>query len=352
MSIFTRLNKGFGDMFKNIIISSLMYLFIILSGCSETNVSSSDKEKMKAHYTAEDVKLSQYNWQGDIPTAGKIRVNNPFGNISTKNTNYDNVSIAGAIQLIGNEASQPNITVRDDNGVTVVDVSYPNGDKDKYGRKIGRVDQGVYVPRSVIVDLQTDYGAIKSRKHKSNMILKTNSGDIKVGSSGTIQATSNSGDIKLHIQKAKHQDVLFIEENKRRLSHITSESGAISISLANNLDMQLNLQALSGISSNLNEFKEVRLIESSNDKLTAVLGNGINIYTVKSSQSAISINMSQVKKEVNMANSPTSFSGSITDLKKVEPWQPGDEIFEIQDGRAEKSKEKSKSNPKKKEDKQ
>jgi len=351
-------------MLKKIIISSLMCLFIILNGCGDTDVSPKTNVKMKAHYTAEDVKLSQYNWQGDIPTAGKIRVNNPFGNISTKNTNYDNVSIAGAIQLIGNEATQPNITVRDENGVTVVDVSYPNGDKDQYGRKIGRVDLGVYVPRSVIVDLQTDYGAIKSRKHKSNMILKTNSGDIKVGASGTIQATSNSGDIKLHIQKAKHQDIRFIEEVKRRLSHITTESGAINISLANNLDMQLNLQASSGISSNLNEFKEVRLIENSNNNLTAVLGNGINTYTVRSNQSAIAVKMLQVKKDVSMVSSPTSYSGSITDLKKVEPWQPGDEIFEVQDGRAEKTmpkeksigkpkektKEKSKPNSKKKED--
>ena len=328
---------------NNKLISPLLCMLIMINGCnSEEKITTTTPKDSITSYTAKDVKLSQYNWQGDIPASGTIRINNPYGNISTKNTNFNNISISGAIQLIGENAKEPIIEVNNDNGTTVLTVLYPNGDTDSYGRKIGRVDLGVYVPRNVRVDLQTDYGAIKARKHQSNMILKSNSGEIKVGTSGTVQIKSSSGDIKFHIQKVKDQDNRFIESNKKRHSSIISETGNIALTFGNDLDIEFDIQAQSEITTNLASFKEILPILHTPQQIKATLGKATNYFEIQSQQGDVSMNISRVKPITNNVSSPISFNGNINDLPTVKPWKPGDEIIEIQDGKSDRTKKDTK----------
>jgi|GEM_PF-1099153 len=333
------------------------FSLLLVIGCSEEfNTSNQEVDdgpsKNVQPYTAQDVKLEQYSWQGDIPRANKIRVVNPYGGIITKNTNYRNVSVAGAIQLIGPKASAPRISARDENGVTILQVSYPDGNHDRFGRLTGRVDLGVYVPRGVTVDLQTDFGDIKSRKHKSNMILRTNSGKIKVGTSGRVQAFTDTGDIKLHIQKAKHQDPRFVESDKKRLSQVLSDSGKIELSVSPGLDIEFNALGQLGVTSNLMSNDKVNVQTKTDTHLLASLGKGTNTFAIEARNNAIDIKLLKSAGQISTASKPQSFDGNLKDLPKVKLWQPGDPIEEMQDGRADKqnNKQNNKQKSKKKAD--
>jgi len=244
----------------------------------------------------DNVVIQQYKWQAAIPSSGKVKVINRFGSISIKNINQPIVAVTGAMQLIGETPAQATVISTQADGVQIIEVTYPEGNTDKFGHKRGRVDLGVFVPKGVSLTLITDFGDIKSRKLKSNVIAKTNSGKIKIGSNSTIQASTNTGDIKLTIQKNNSKQARFIESTKTRFNTLTSKVGNIQVYLQDNVNVSLSANSKNSIKNNLRVNNSTKISANTKQLFSAVLGKGTRHYEIKSQAGAINIHRSEWHK--------------------------------------------------------
>lgn len=173
------------------------------------------------------VSVEHYKYFGELPKAKKVRVINPYGSITSRNTSYDTIELSGIIQKIGEPGAKHDIEIKDNQGVTEVVIRYPQGNQDAKGRLTGRFDIGVWVPAYVDVELITDFGDIKVKNSASNIIANSNSGKIRVSSSGTVAAHSYSGDVKIELQQAstiKTPAKLF----RQRQASVSTQTNTIS----------------------------------------------------------------------------------------------------------------------------
>lgn len=150
------------------------------------------------------VTLEQYKYVGELPKAKKLRVINPFGNITSRSSSYDNIELSGVIQTIGDQGKEHTIDIRDVDGVTEVVVSYPKGNADDSGQLFGRFDLGVWIPAYIDLELVTDFGDIKVKKSGSNVEARSHTGNIKLATSGHATGHSDSG--KVVIKPMAHKE--------------------------------------------------------------------------------------------------------------------------------------------------
>lgn len=207
------------------------------------------------------VTLEHYTWSGNTPKAKVIRVINPFGSITTRNTTHNNVEMSGVIQKIGVLPGQHQIDITDNNGVTEVIVSYPHGNKNSLGQLTGRFDLGVWVPSWVTVEMVTDFGDIKVKKHASNIVATTISGKMTIGTAGLVNANSDSGNIKVDLYGERFKQPMRLSSTKGNVYVNFSQSAA------------LNLLALSGrpIKNNLNDVTAINVSEFNDTQFKAQL---------------------------------------------------------------------------------
>ncbi|MCJ8267862.1 MAG: DUF4097 family beta strand repeat-containing protein [Psychrosphaera sp.] len=223
------------------------------------------------------VKLEHYKWYGEAPKAKLVRVINPYGAISSRNTSYDNIEISGVIQKIGKSPAQHNIDIRDNNGVTEVVVSYPKGNKNAQGQLSGRFDLGVWVPSWVNVEMITDFGDIKVKKHTSNITAKTISGKIKIGTTGLVQAQSDSGDITVD---------LFGDRFKKSM-RVSSNKGDVKVSLVQTARVTVQAQSNQPIKHNLQAYQAI--------KVTELPGHAFKAQLAKADQTATDLQLSSMQ---------------------------------------------------------
>lgn len=221
-----------------------------------------------------DFKLEHYKWYGETPKAKLVRVINPFGAISTRNTSYDNIEISGAIQKIGKTPAQHKIDITDNNGVTEVVVSYPNGNKNAQGQLTGRFDLGVWVPAWVNVEMVTDFGDIKAKKHSSNLSATTTSGKIKIASSGTVDAQSDTGDIKVD----------FYGERFKQPMNVSSNTGDVKVNLSQKAKVTLRAASNNPIKHNLNDYQSIKVSDADEHHFKAELAKNSTDLQLSSEQ--------------------------------------------------------------------
>lgn len=216
----------------------------------------------QASQSTPKVVLERYSEVTELPKAKHIRVINPFGNITTRTNSYHKTELSGVIQKIGDHWTAHKIDIRDNNGVTEVVVSYPEGNVDKQGRLTGRFDLGVWVPSFVTVEMVTDYGDIKVKKSSSNIIAKSISGKISIGTSGEVVAQSQSGNVKVNLKGEKF----------RQPMKISSQTGDVRVYISEAANLNLTAKANSISTKNLVKHKNVNVASISETLVSAKLG--------------------------------------------------------------------------------
>lgn len=299
------------------------FLFILISfnilvfACVDKSYAEQDAIKVTQQlkkYSIDDVVIEQYKWQGAIPSSGQVKVINPFGSISVKNINQPIVAVTGAMQLIGHSPTKAKIITKQEHGVQIIEVTYPEGNSDVLGQRTGRVDLGIFVPQGVALTLITNFGDIKSRKLKSNVIAKTYSGKIKIGSSATIQAQTHTGDIKLTIQKDNSKNARFVENSKTRFNTVTSTAGNIQVYLQDNVNISLAANSQRGIKSNLLANKYTQITTKTKGLFTAVLGQGTRHYEINSQTGMIYFYRSEWHKMKLTINEATVNEATVNEV--------------------------------------
>lgn len=306
-----------------------------LAGCSQN--------EEPVSYSKADVKLQKYQWQGPLPQKSLVRVINRFGNITTRNTNQNRIELSGVIQKVGEHAPTPEILISDDDGITLVEVVYDSPTTDNFNNRIGRMDIGVYVPKGVTVEMETDFGNIKAKKHRSNLIAKSQSGKIKLATSGTINATSHSSNITANLLTWSEEK--FKPQNKQRRYQIHSLEGDVQIYFSSQSGLDINLQAGNSITSQSSDLQS--LIAEGINSVQLAIGNKERHLSVSSNQGSIQIDSVKSDSQINTPVTAQSLDTDIRNLPKAETWQPGDPIIEMEDGRSERNSPKQESSSKK-----
>jgi len=311
--------KSLQKRISSINILLAIFLFsIALLGCKESPPS----------YTTSDVTLHKYNWQGDVPTKRKVRLINRYGNISTRNTNQSNIEIAGVIQKVGTDAPTPEVKVVEQDGVMNIEVFYKTASIDKYNNRIGRIDLGIYVPKGVSLELITDFGDIKAKKHRSKIIAKTQTGKIKLSTHNVFQALSYSGDISLDLLNWKRPR--FPVNSKKNQYEAFTREGDIKIYFKNTISLSIHAESGNGIHSydkNLNQAND----SSDSLNFNTQFGSGERELFISTPKGKVEFNVGNV--DVAGVSTPQSSDVNLTDLTPVNQWRPGDAVVEISDGR-------------------
>lgn len=308
-----------------------LFFGLALSGCKD----------IPPDYTKSDVILEKYNWQGELPEKRKVRLINHFGNITTRNTNQKNIEMAGIIQKVGSDAPTPEIKINDNNGVMEIEVTYQSSTIDGYGNRIGRVDLGIYIPKGISLEMVTDFGDIKAKKHQSKLIAKTQSGKIKLSTRNVVRALSYSGDINVDLLEWKKRK--FVTENKKSKYEIFTREGNVKIYFRSPIDLSIHAHTGKGIrtsDSQLLQLVNPSSRERSELAFQAVLGSGQRKLSVTAPNGYVDFNISHIKSDTVNISTPQSIDVDINHLPTVKEWKPGDPVVEIEDGREVNSRDK------------
>ncbi len=299
-----------------ITLLGLALILFSLNGCNQPDE--------KVSYGIEDVKLEKYNWKGKPPKKHKVVVENPYGNIYSRTGSYPIVELSGVMQLIGPNAKRPEIIIQQLNDELHIKVHYDKGIQDRYGNRIARFDLGVFVPEGIELDLTTDFGDIKLKKHNNKISAQTNTGSITGSTRNIIKAHSKEGDIKLNLMSWK--TTLPFASKKLQQYQLQSDRGHIKLMMDQKLPVAIKAIAYQGVQSN-----HAALLEQVTDNaLVAELATPQRVIHVKALQKFINIQLSGSEQQMS-GTSPSSFDGDLRQLPKPKAWQPGDAIIEIED---------------------
>ncbi len=270
------------------------------------------------------VKISSYDWNGKIPESRLVVVKNLYGSIRSRNQIGEEIFLHATIQEIGDDPLKAKFNIEERSGKLYIEVNYAESIKDSQGKLRGRADLSVLFPDDVSVYAETDFGLIKIDKTASHVQAKSQSGAIKLSTTGLFAAISESGTIDLKLRGSKMAGK----------SEATTESGKIKVELFD--DMELRLLASSKGKVSMGKQKEKK-------QLSYEFGQSAVLVDLKSQTGDIQINRIKppaLEKSVKPSN-VTSIDVDLRNLPKSKLWKPGDPIIERDDKRNNSSRAKN-----------
>lgn len=141
-------------------------------------------------------------------TVKHVRIHNPHGSVSIKAIDSRTLGAYEVVQLIGSAPEKPDIQMRIDGDTAVLDVSYASDarhgtDRLINGYRKGRVDLGIFLPAGPDLDVTTTYGDLQVRRVDNEVRARTRDGRLSVAAAGSIDAATDSGELRVFPTQAK-----------------------------------------------------------------------------------------------------------------------------------------------------
>jgi len=297
---------------KTIKIIGLIILMTNLAAAGQSN--SAKKEPVK-------LEIKSFDWQGLIPQSRLVVLKNKYGSIRSRNQSGNEIFVHASIQLIGDTPLEPQFLIRDDGDYLTIEVAYNDFILDDNNQLRGRTDVSILFPDTVSIYAETDKGMIKIDKTASHVEAVSQSGDIKLTTTGLFIAKSSSGDISLRLRGQK-----LLGD-----SQATTDSGKIKADIFN--DMALVLSTKTNGETSLNGDKKLKgFIYNNSSNLTNGNQSRIEFSSVSGDILLNVIAPPALIHSVKPSN-VTSIDVDLRDLKKSKQWKPGDPIIERDDKR-------------------
>lgn len=179
-------------------------------------------------------------------TVKHVRIHNPHGSVSIKAIDSRTLGAYEVVQLIGATPEKPDIQMRIDGDTAVVEVSYASDkrhgtDRLVDGYRKGRVDLGLFLPAGPDLDVTTTYGDLQVRRVNNEVRARTRDGRLSVASGGSIDAATDSGELRVFPTQAKWRKPLKVH----------SRSGNILVEVPLYGEIALDVETGGSISGNV-----------------------------------------------------------------------------------------------------
>jgi hypothetical protein len=190
-----------------------------------------------------------FEWGKDVDGEAPIRtlqLRNDFGDIRARRTGERRLAVSAVIQRLEPAQKGVGVTVERRGAALVVAAAYPAGhvqdsDPTPARDRLDRLDFTVFVPEGVMLEAATLAGTIEARGLSNEVVATTRSGAITLATSGAVHARTESGDVMAILSPAA---------GVRRL-RLESDSGAISVSLPEALDLEIRAGSTGAVTGEL-----------------------------------------------------------------------------------------------------
>lgn len=150
------------------------------------------------------------------PNVKQVRIHNPHGSVGIKSIDNRTLGAYEVVQLIGATPEKPDIQMRLDGDVAVVEVSYASdrrhgADTLVNGFRKGRVDLGMFLPEGPELQVTTTFGDIQVRRINNEVVARTRDGKLMVAGGGSIDAATESGDLRVFPTNAKWRKPMLLK---------------------------------------------------------------------------------------------------------------------------------------------
>ena len=167
---------------------------------------------------------NSHQWFEQIEAGGRLRVNNPYGNIYARFGGYENqVEILATIQRINKEIPELEvIRAETDGGLDVTVRPAATGDRRRAAcrrRAADRVDLVIFVPKDVTLEARTEEGRIEVKGIKGDLEAFSVKGDLWIrGVEGYVRARTERGQVTATLETGvttEHQEHLHADRRHR-----------------------------------------------------------------------------------------------------------------------------------------
>lgn len=260
--------------------------------------------------------IRSYDWHGKIPQSRLVILKNLYGEIRSRNHSDPEIFLHASYQLIGDTPLKPEFKIIEGPDRLMIEVVYSEPLLDKNSQLRGRTDVSILFPDDVSIYAETDSGMIKIDKTASHVEAVTQSGDIKLTTTGLFKVKTDSGTIALRLRGQKQMGE----------STAVSVSGTIKADIFNDMGLYLVNKTAGEITLN-DQLQENEFILQQANNLSAMRfqsdSGNIHLNVIEPPDLEHSVKPSNV----------TSVDVDLRDLKKAKLWKPGDPIFEINEKR-------------------
>ncbi|MBV1909211.1 MAG: hypothetical protein KUG78_07795 [Kangiellaceae bacterium] len=261
-------------------------------------------------FAEQKINLESYDWNGAIPESNVVHVINHYGDIRSRSNSENKVHLHASYQEIGDSPVKPEFVISVIQGNLTIEVKYNQLIFDSKNRLRGRTDLSVLFPPRVKIIAETKDGMIKIDKSASQVDARSDSGSIKLTTTGMFQVNSDSGNISLRLRGM----------HTAGKSYAKSISGTIVADIFDDMDLRLTAKSAAAVLFNGNNMND-RAVYRSQGKATSI----VDFY---SQTGEVRVNIVKPPTLVKSVK-PTVNNIDLRDAQQSPLWKPGDPVKEI-----------------------
>lgn len=170
-----------------------------------------------------------------------ISIENDYGDIRTRTSNDNMLSIIVITQRHVNDTVEPRINVEPDDKNMKISVTYPESDPEVINPHVAnrRVDISLLVPANGNLTIHTTHGRAESKGHRGALKVSTTSGPIVVVTNGEVDAKTQHGDIVATFKSRKWSTS----------SKLKTQTGSIRALLIEHPDVEVDIETAGNITT-------------------------------------------------------------------------------------------------------
>lgn len=144
--------------------------------------------------------IDRFAWRGALEAAREIVVDNPHGDIRARRSDDAEVELLAVIQHADDDPRPPRVVVEREGERIVIRVDMPDRGTpgaNTHGVEADRrrVDISLFVPPSARLDARTRGGLIDAKKLGSDIVARSERGEIRVATEGTVDLENEHGPV-------------------------------------------------------------------------------------------------------------------------------------------------------------
>ena len=219
-------------------------------------------------------RIDGFSWQGDAIPGGVVELSNPFGDIRSRASEDGNIHFQAVIQKFTPQHDRFTFDINRQDSVLRITPRFP----DELSLGKARVDITLLLPPGTQLNARTTSGLIKVDRFRSEMVLRSESGRIKIASALPVDIESVSGDISARLTGQVWE----------RSSRLKTANGQIGVIVAEDAQGKVEITTDGGVAWLRSANGVAELLKFGKSGLMALRGDGGGLLQVLSDSGDVS----------------------------------------------------------------